>query len=252
MISDKVDKPFAYISFGIESPHRPPTILFPADRPSGGGTVWLKEKPFRPPYYGSKPGSSDRPNLGNYEAAFSQQFLDPPKPGGLPSGRHWPVSYLHKEGPPNATSDVPEEDTKKLNESNKYKAIDNMMKNIKSDDKSKDEYTIISTTTKKPEEEIFLVRIPMPDSQNKTDKIIKFDIVDTKNTTIKNREVSDFEELFLITVPKTKNNTEHTTVAIRTPKRDLKIFPVVRRGYVTRTNRSSIRKRRTNDDFLDT
>lgn len=238
MISDKIDKPFVYIAIGNDSPHRPPSITLASDRPSAS---WHKEKPFRPPYYHSRPESPhDRPTFGNYEIAFNQQFLDPPKPGGLNKGRHWPVSYLHKEGPPNATSDAPEENkNRKIDNINKYQAISTLMKNI-NEDKSKLDYTTVLSTSKQPEEEIFLVRIPMPEKNN-TDKILKFDVVDTKNST-KSRS-PDFEELFVITVP--KSTTEGPKVIGRSPKRDLKIFPIVRRGYVTRTNLTSIRKRRT-------
>lgn len=58
--------------------------------PSGGHyprpaalTQWHKDKPFRPPYYHSRPEMEhSRPSLNAYEQTFNQQFLDPPKPGG--------------------------------------------------------------------------------------------------------------------------------------------------------------------------
>lgn len=237
--------------------HGPSTHSRP--RPQAYNT-WYKEKPFRPPYYHTKPGLEgplhENPSLHQYEQIFSHQFLDPPKPGGfgqlktLP--RHWPVSYLHKESPPNATADIVEEkDNRKLNRSqNKYNAINNLMQTIKDEEKRPLSAKIQKQDmpSKEEEEELLLVRIPMTESPQ--DKDIKLEVVDTKNVTrIKHLDKSnDFDDLFLISLPRNKIKVENRTdisspQTIRTPKRDLQVFPI-RRGYVTRTNRTSIRRRR--------
>lgn len=116
-----------------------------------------------------------------------------------------------------------------------YSAINNLMQTIKEEEENKNK-------TKSSEEELLLVRIPMPETQKQEPKIIRFDL---KNNTKKGLDKSlDFDDLFLISVPRNKNKTEGTTVTIRTPKRDLQVFPIIRRGIVTRTNRTNIRKRR--------
>lgn len=317
MMSDKIDLRPSY--GGGCKPLCPPGPPGPSlySRPSS----WHKEKPFRPPYFHSRPHSQKYESLNKYEAVFDQQFLDPPKPGGFGHSRHWPVSYLHKEGPPNATADIidvgynrriiekpklsdsTEEDRKpngnpkgnnrrisstrkgdnrrigdnqaledsqgledsprledkknrrleserRIDEKNKYKSLNTMVEDIKSDKRKNLEYTTGNNTSssKSSEEEILLVRIPMPEAKSKEEKVVKLEVIDTKNSTKRKNsdKTYDFEELFLISVPKNRNKNE--SVTIRTPKRDLKIFPVVRRGYVTRTNLSSIRRKRLRPD----
>lgn len=246
MMTDKKDtRPPQYGPQSHNNHHRPQPY-----------NTWYKEKPFRPPYYHTKPGFEgpvhERPNLNQYEQIFNHQFLDPPKPGGFQQlktlPRHWPVSYLHKESPPNATADVTG-DKKYKSDRNKYTAIDTMMKTIKSEEKPTNSSKIIKQDiSKEEEEELLLVRIPMTESPTEN-KTIKLEVVETKNITrIKHFDRSmDFDDLFLISVAKNKsrpsNKTETTTISVRTPKRDLQVFPI-RRGYVTRTNRTSIRRRR--------
>lgn len=241
--------------------------------------TWYKEKPFRPPYYHSSPGLEAplhaRPNLHQYEQIFDNQFLDPPKPGGLAQlktlPRHWPVSYLHKETPPNAANDsqiyVPK-DTKNSEsiQNQKYDAIEKLMETIKTEgpnetstESSRPAKIIKDQPSKEEEEELLLVRIPMTESpREKPAKSVTLEIVDTnvKNgTRLKKLDKSlDFDDLFLISLPK-RNKTNSVNVTnrfmMRSPKRDLQVFPI-RRGYVTRTSRTNIRKRRVLKPDIET
>ncbi|GLV39891.1 uncharacterized protein CBL_08045 [Carabus blaptoides fortunei] len=162
-----------------------PYLPKPASRPS---STWLSERPYRPPYGSSRPEPRPpRPSLDEYEDKFHQQFLDPPKPGGFGPARHWPVSYLHKELPPNTTMDeLPDRQNRNMiHESKKYEAITNLVQTIKSNDFS----------------------------NSKEDK-----------------KLDDFDDLFLISVPKNRSNTENQTG--RTPKRDLHSYPVVEKDLL--------------------
>lgn len=91
MINNKIDtRPYPPSGHGHSYPPSGHGQSYP---PSGHGssyprpaalTHWHKEKPFRPPYYHSRPEvDHDRPSLNKYEQTFTQQFLDPPKPGGI-------------------------------------------------------------------------------------------------------------------------------------------------------------------------
>lgn len=235
------------------------------NRPQAYNT-WYKEKHYRPTHFHSKPGFGgpvyEKPNLNQYEEIFSHQFLDPPKPGGFQQlktlPRHWPVSYLHKETPPNATVDIEsvrieDKNSRKFNrnQNQNNNAVNNLKQTIKTEEK---EYTnssniLTQESLSKDEDELLLVRIPMPVTSNEN-KEKKLEVIDTNITTrIKHLDKSkDFDDLFLISLPRNKYNitgrkTDTTLVTIGTPKRDLQVFPI-RRGYVTRANRTVIRRKR--------
>lgn len=132
-----------------------------------------------------------------------------------------------------------------IHDSKKYEAINSLVHTIKSNDFSNSKYQI--TNHSDNADDVLFVRIPMPQvsekmTQDEADKVLKFDVVDTNTEkTRDDKKLDSFDDLFLISVPKNRNNTESQTS--RTPKRELHSVPVVRRGFVTRTNRTGRRRR---------
>lgn len=91
-------------------------------------------RPDRPPAVPTTP--APKPTLDQYEQQFHSQFLEPPRPGGFGQPRHWPVSYLHKEGPYNESGDMFEMRMASLRseDDSQSKAIHNVIQIIKSND----------------------------------------------------------------------------------------------------------------------
>lgn len=256
--TDKHDRPHFPSSgpSGPSGPPGPPYLPRPGRPGSRPPPSWYSERPYRPPWAPGHDSHSPRPSLDEYEDKFNQQFLDPPKPGGFGPARHWPVSYLHKEMPPNATMD---ESDKKMSDKDakNYKAISSLVDSIKANDLKNTKYQV--TNQSNSADDVLFVRIPMPDkkanlqSDNTNDKILKFDIVDMKPETKKspdnNKQSNDFDDLFLISVPKNKSSNVEVT-STRTPKRELQLYPMVRKGHITRTNRTG-RKRRIRPEKIE-
>ncbi|KAG5894828.1 hypothetical protein JTB14_033672 [Gonioctena quinquepunctata] len=88
---------------------------------------------------------------------FDEEFLEPPKPGGFGQPRHWPLSYLHKEMPPNTTDSR----IMRMEEENpKYAAIQNLINVIKSNDLNNIQYHISNESNKA--DDVLFVKIPLP------------------------------------------------------------------------------------------
>lgn len=139
---------------------------------------------------------------------------------------------------------------KKIDKENKnYEAINSLVDSIKANDLKNTRYQV--TNQSNSADDVLFVRIPMPTKSDKlkkeepNDKILKFDVVDMEPSNKKgdkNKQSNDFDDLFLISVPKNKTNKIEVT-STRTPKRELQFYPMVRKGHITRTNRTSRRRK---------
>lgn len=137
-------------------------------------------RPNRPPAPPTDP--PPRPSLNEYEMQFDNEFLDPPQPGGFGQPRHWPVSYLHKEMPPNVDAKM---GSMTMNGSDpKLSAIENLINVIKSNDLRNIEFHITNRSNKN--DDVLFVRIPLPMS-NVTNET-------TSTTTVKPEKMVKLEE----------------------------------------------------------
>lgn len=120
-------------------------------------------RPDRPPVL--YPSHKPKPSLNEYEQQFDNLFLDPPKPGGFGQARHWPVSYLHKEMPPNMTTPFEQkfermevEDTSDTTP--KVEAIQNLINVIKTNDLNNIKYQISNAS--RTADNLLYIQIPLP------------------------------------------------------------------------------------------
>ncbi|CAH1364600.1 unnamed protein product [Tenebrio molitor] len=224
------DRYYPYVHNLIDRFDRPPPGPPHHWVPSGGN--YLPDHGHRPPPY--RPGvRPDRPpapptrpppqpSLDEYEMQFESQFLDPPKPGGFGQPRHWPLSYLHKEMPPNST----DSDSRLIKASQgrdpnpKFAAIQNLIDIIKSNDLKNVQYQITNESNK--EDDILFVKIPLP--TNFTEETKKSEKMVANGTSISGP--IDLEK-------KSKSGTSRSPKSLPTQER---FAPTYRKGYVTRTN----------------
>ncbi|XP_008195826.1 uncharacterized protein LOC663405 [Tribolium castaneum] len=184
-------------------------------------------RPDRPPAPPTRP--PPRPTLDEYEMQFESQFLDPPKPGGFGQPRHWPLSYLHKEMPPNSTdSDSRLMKAVQGRDSNpKFAAIQNLIDIIKSNDLKNVQYQITNESNK--HDDILFVKIPLPTNftqeTRKSEKMVNATSVISGPIDLGNGG---------------KNTTKRSQKALPVQERPV---PVYRRGYITRTNVTNHRPR---------
>ncbi|XP_044265917.1 uncharacterized protein LOC123012157 [Tribolium madens] len=211
---DRFDRPTA------SAPWTPNNYL-PDNRPP------LGSRPDRPPAPPTRP--PPRPSLDEYEMQFESQFLDPPKPGGFGQPRHWPLSYLHKEMPPNSTdSDSRLMKAVQGRENNpKYAAIQNLIDIIKSNDLKNIQYQITNESNK--HDDILFVKIPLP--TNFTQETRKSEKMVNETSAISGPIDLGNEG---------KNTTKRSQKALPVQERPV---PVYRRGYITRTNVTNHRPR---------
>ncbi|KAJ8924277.1 hypothetical protein NQ315_007069, partial [Exocentrus adspersus] len=154
----------------------------------------VPEKPWRPSPYraGARPDRPPAPafdppptpSLDEYEKLFDNQFLDPPKPGGFGGfiqARHWPVSYLHKEMPPNHTDSEPRFLRMETKDNPKYAAIQNLIQVIKNNDLNNVQYHISNESNNA--NDILFVKIPLPTNFTKEVTTSKRNSVQS-NTTV--------------------------------------------------------------------
>jgi hypothetical protein len=231
------DRYYPYVHNLIDRFDRPPPGPPHHWVPSGGN--YLPDHGHRPPPY--RPGvRPDRPpapptrpppqpSLDEYEMQFESQFLDPPKPGGFGQPRHWPLSYLHKEMPPNST----DSDSRLIKASQgrdpnpKFAAIQNLIDIIKSNDLKNVQYQITNESNK--EDDILFVKIPLP--TNFTEETKKSEKMVANGTSISGP--IDLEK-------ESKTGTSRSPKSLPTQER---FAPTYRKGYVTRTNVTSHRPR---------
>ncbi|XP_057668269.1 uncharacterized protein LOC130901158 [Diorhabda carinulata] len=209
-------------------------------------------KPWRPALFrpdrlpGQAPPPQSHPSLDQYEMIFDEEFLDPPKPGGFGQPRHWPVSYLHKEMPPNDT------DSSIQSEDSKYAAIQSLIDVIKNNDLKNLEYHITTEPNKK--DDVLFVKIPLPsnftvDNQN-TWNNQSLEPTDEGGRDINSRrfqkslpsfDIEDDNELNTklfqrLSLTERKTTTKQSLTTQRAPEEFRKPNPIYRRGFVIRTN----------------
>ncbi|XP_044744139.1 uncharacterized protein LOC123306292 [Coccinella septempunctata] len=212
-----------------EHDERPPPVRPPPVRPPIIRPGFRPERPPAPPH--------ERPpefSLDEYEMQFDQEFLAPPKPGGFGQPRHWPVSYLHKQMPPNITDSEPRMmKPKSGNEPNsKLTAIQSLIDIINSNELKNVQYQITNESNSK--DDVLFVKIPLP--TNFTDK-------DKTEDGLATFEKADLKlEPVDLTEP-VKNNTKRfgkqfdTNTSASSEKPSFKtLVPTYRKGYITRTN----------------
>ncbi|KAK9876143.1 hypothetical protein WA026_011260 [Henosepilachna vigintioctopunctata] len=199
----------------------------------------LKPPPFRPGFRPDLPPSPPQerppqPSLNEYEMQFDEQFLAPPKPGGFGQPRHWPVSYLHKDRPPNITDSKTRLLTPGENKESKSKlsAIQSLIDIINSNELKNVQYQITNESNVK--DDILFVKIPLPSNFTKQDKmdqlnnwskpepkLEQIDIADSPNVTRRDNRNLDFQEM---------------PVNMSVKQNFSALQPTYRRGYITRTN----------------
>ncbi|RZC35297.1 uncharacterized protein BDFB_009064, partial [Asbolus verrucosus] len=192
--------------------HRPPPY-----RPAG--------RPDRPPAPPTRP--PPRPSLDEYEMQFDTQFLDPPKPGGFGQPRHWPLSYLHKEMPPNNTDSEPRlmKAVTGREPNPKFAAIQNLIDVIKSNDLKNIQYQITNESNK--QDDILFVKIPLPTNFTQETK--------SEKLTLNKTSISGPIDL----MNETKNNTKRSQKSLPVDR----FVPTYRKSYITRTNVTNHRSR---------
>nr|XP_022915111.1 uncharacterized protein LOC111425362 [Onthophagus taurus] len=189
---------------------------------------------LRPPYrVGFRPDRPNatplepepKPSLNEYENHFNDLFLDPPKPGGFGQARHWPVSYLHKEGPPNATISIDNNFSlgrmKEARESKlepKFEAIKNLIDVIKTNDLENVKYQITNDSNKV--DDVLHVQIPLPSNFT--------DILENGKG---GELIGDNNEKLLSPKNSTSNDRKIT-----------ENLPVYRRSYIMKTSKTDARK----------
>ncbi|XP_060517083.1 uncharacterized protein LOC132696335 [Cylas formicarius] len=188
---------------------------------------YLPKPNNRPQFRPDRPAASPltppiQPTLDEYETQFDDQFLSPPKPGGLGLPRRWPVSYLHKEMPPNNTESDPRTTRKSKAEKNsKITAIKSLIDVIKTNDFSNVQYHIANNSDKP--DDVLYVKIPLP----------TIGIDKRQNKTTKNGGDEKFSTESQSAVRTQKSlATKNTTASSNS----------FRRGFVTRTNITQARK----------
>ncbi|KAJ8932110.1 hypothetical protein NQ314_014891, partial [Rhamnusium bicolor] len=222
-IFDRLDHSKPYLPPAQTSPWTPPPFR-PGVRP---------DRPPRPPLE-----SPPRPSLDEYETQFDNEFLDPPKPGGFGQARHWPVSYLHKEMPPNSTDSEPRLMRMEKEQNPKYAAIQNLINVIKNNDLKNVQYHISNESNKA--DDILFVRIPLPTNFTKDSKSLQSNYF-SSNTSVNLEPVYSDEGRNIQTKRSHKSLPLTTTRSFahkETNYRDdiPRLSPVYRRGFVTRTN----------------
>ncbi|KAL3288837.1 hypothetical protein HHI36_003284 [Cryptolaemus montrouzieri] len=209
-----------------EYDHKPSFIPAPPIRPG-----FRPNRPPAPPH--ERP---PEPSLDEYEMQFDQQFLAPPKPGGFGQPRHWPVSYLHKDMPPNITDSEPRLMKSGQNKDThaKLNAIQSLIDIINSNDLKNVQYQI--TNESNSMDDILFVKIPLPTNFTKQDN------AERANSNINTEDLK--LEAINIFEPQ-KNTSKRFTKALElmpvagSDNNNNKVnsfVPTYRRGYVTRTN----------------
>ncbi|CAG9854275.1 unnamed protein product [Phyllotreta striolata] len=185
-------------------------------------------RPDRAPGYPPHPAPS--PSLDEYEKLFNEQFLQPPAPsGGVGEPRHWPVSYLHKEMPPNATTS---KSARLESDNNKYRAIQNLIDTIKNNDLNNIQYHITNESDKK--DDVLLVKIPLPTNLTRT-KQTSNSSLSLEPVAIENDESFDAKRLQK-SLPEWYTKKPTTAAPETAPSIKTDRAPVYRRAFITRTN----------------
>ncbi|XP_076267093.1 uncharacterized protein LOC143200541 [Rhynchophorus ferrugineus] len=201
-------------------PPRPQSSAYRPDRPNAS---------IRP--------QSPRPSLDQYEEEFDNEFLSPPKPGGFGEPRRWPVSYLHKDMPNN--TDSSDKDTPRSASSSKFAAIKSLIDVIKNNDFQNVQYHIVNDSNK-PDDVLF-VKIPLPNLDDKKDKTTE---KPKRNNEIVSRTKVNFDAVDEIheRIARMQKSFEKQINSEEPITDHYNRSPVFRRGFVTRTNITNIKK----------
>ncbi|XP_030764944.1 uncharacterized protein LOC115889139 isoform X2 [Sitophilus oryzae] len=210
--------------------HAPPPSHSPGYRPDRPNAPDKPEKP--------------KPSLDQYEEQFDNQFLKPPKPGGFGEPRRWPVSYLHKENPTNDTETDVESSSNTIpsrkKENTKLAAIKNLIDVIKNNDFKNVQYHIANDSNKS--DDVLFVKIPLPNYDEKNASTT------TERPKRRNKLVSRTKvNLEVVDGMQDRKSKMQKSLAEQEVNDDsdmdnLTRMPVFRRGFVTRTNLTNIRK----------
>lgn len=240
--------PTVALSVDQVPPHKPShqgtNVLYPPTKPNfghreprpwatSGSNLLELQPPYRPPFRPDRPDDPiplppSRPSLNEYEDQFDEQFLDPPKPGGFGQGRYWPISYLHKEQPPNANASYEHKSDNEKTTDSKFEAIQNLINIIKSDDMKNIQFQITNGSNKA--DEILFVQIPLPTNLSENE---------TTNLQLNNDvKLNDPIDLAISERNVTKNiNGKKVNIDANSKVRTFtRSAPLYRRGYVTRTH----------------
>nr|CAH7744175.1 unnamed protein product [Callosobruchus chinensis] len=196
---------------------RPPEGLYPPPPYRPGA------RPDRPPAPPLAPQPT--PSLNQYEQQFDDEFLSlkPPKlPAGLSQSRHWPISYLHKEMPPNTTDN----ESQLTKDSPKYLAIQNLINVIKNNDLQNLEYHI---SNESKSDDILFVRIPLPANFTRD---AKNSIKSNTSADLASSESKRSQKSLFPPIDEEEEEERSTEFASRWGRNS-------RRGFVTRTNVTS-------------
>lgn len=218
-----------------------PNNLYLNDYSPAEGTNSITE--LKPPYrLGARPDRPPappkdlplQPSLNQYEQQFENEFLEPPKPGGFDTSRHWPVSYLHKEMPFNANSSQFEHKDEKSDLNPKFAAIQNLIEIIKSNDLKDVKYQITNDTSRS--DDALFVKIPLPSNFTQETGTEKTDKLDSEFSVLVPEVIKNRGNLRTST---TANVTVFTSRSESTNNHRERSLPVYRRSYVERTNVTS-------------
>lgn len=204
----------------------------------GSNTVTELKPPYRPGARPDRPTAppklpSQQPSLDQYEQQFENQFLEPPKPGGLDQSRHWPVSYIHKEMPFIANSSQNE----KSDSNPKFAAIKNLIDIIKSNDLKDVKYQISNDTSKS--DDALFVKIPLPTNftqETGTEKTKRLDREFSLLVPEVTKNAPNSRSLTASNITVFSSKSESTRAIPNIRERSL---PVYRRSYIERTNVTS-------------
>lgn len=230
---DRVDPfyPKPYLPIGPPK-HKDPWIPGPPYIPESPPSHFRPGiRPNRPPGITTDP--PPKPSLDEYEAQFDNEFLQPPKPGGFGQPRHWPVSYLHKEMPPNATASSPKKMDMKVEDTNpKYAAIQNLINVIKANDLNNVQYHISNESNK--QDDILFVKIPLPTNFTKESRSQKN--VLSSNTSVNLEPVNVREDLSNNRNSRAQKVPKFESTSYRPDSIKWNQPSSFRRGFIERTN----------------
>lgn len=231
-------------NYGHSKPHL--TLSFDKFSPVGQGTNYVAD--LRPGARPNRPEAPPKenppsPSLDEYEKQFDTQFTSPPNTGGMEPSRHWPVSYLHMEKPPNDTQSQSKFEQMKMPKSTdlnpKFAAIQNLIEIIKSNDLNNIKYQISNASNM--DDDILFVKIPLPTNftqETGTEKTKKLD--EEFSPLLQDRRLSSST-----TMPTTNNvslvNKNQSVEVV--PSASNKNAALYRRSYIERTNVTTHGKR---------
>ncbi|KAF2894915.1 hypothetical protein ILUMI_11260 [Ignelater luminosus] len=246
--NDRFDQPHHHSGSYLPEAGYPSNPAWASSNSVGASHEYEFKPPIRP---GFRPdGPPDRPpppplpTLEDYEPPHDNHFLDPPKPGGFGQSRHWPLSYLHKEMPPNdTTASDPKFDFVKApkgrNIHTEYEAIANLIDVIKSNEPKSVQYQTANKT--EDSDDILYVQIPLPTN-------FSTDLKSEKLTKEESGVADKLEAVDLLHPDENRNSSHSSNKSSPRASRNGRMYvngtdkrpAVYTRSYITKTNRTAI------------